>query len=536
MTKHAPTIHPSAITARIKAKRGDATRAHSEDVLRRLYAEQNPKQLAFLQDRSRFKSVTVGRRGGKTRVFGAGIVETAERIPGARIKFGTLTLKRSKALMWRGRDGLKVWDKRLGLKLDFNNSDLIATWPNGSMCELVGFETLADVAKYRGDGDTLVILDECGFFPLDLFKELVNDAIIPSLGDDLGSLWVGGTPGAVQRGEFWEATSDEGQEIFEDAVGQKRQHNRPAERIHDPELADVKPTWIYHYWSVKDNIAKPWLFDEAMEQMHRRGLTIASPTIQREVFGRWASDDTALVYKYNSDKMGWVPGDPAHRGAKIVAGTNPHGLPEGHTWKFVCGLDFGSLDPTAISVLAYSATHPAFFHVDDHKESHLALNGVCELYWDWERRFGKFVAVVGDRTGKQFFDSIAEKGIPIQPSEQHQKDDYIDIFNGDLLDGHGFIKTGSETEQEMFSLVWDMKKLRRVEDRRCANHACDATLYAWRHALHRFARAKPKALDPDSREAQMLATAEEKRLACRVRKAVLDDRPRFQLDRPARFH
>lgn len=527
--------HRHAVTGRLKRQRGDTTRERSEEILAALYSGLNPHQFDVLRDTSRWKSLRVGRRGGKTRTKGAAIVECAEKYPGARIVYGTLTLKNAKKLMWEGKDGLKAWDRRLGLNLKYNNSDLVARWPNGSKCFLMGFETSADVDKVRGDNYRLFLLDECAFFPFDLFKELIA-AIRPALADDKGSLIIGGSPGSVLEGEFFLATSSQGAEVVENADGTKRAACIPWERREAAEYADVNPddSWSFHGWSVKDNTALPHLWDEAKAEQRRNGWTDNNPTWRREWLGEWAADNTALVYQYNRERNGWVPGRLDRAGP--ITKDNPHGLPVGHHWKFVCGMDFGSTDPTAISVLAYSDTHPAFFHVDDYKESHLTLRKTVKLYREWEERFGGFTSVVGDRGGgqSQFVDSMKEEGVPIEAAEKTDKDDFIDLFNGDLIDGRGFIREGSRLESEMKALVWDTRKQKRVEDKRAPNHVCDATLYAWRHAYHRFHRPAPKII-PGTPEAMRLAVLEEKRKACAPKPRGLDSGPRFRLDRPGLF-
>jgi len=223
---------------------------------------------------------------------------------------------------------------------------------------------------------------------------------------------------------------------------------------------------------VQDNVALPHLWDAAVADKLRNGWVDDDPRWLREYVGEWCPSSDVTVYSYNVQRNQYD-------------GT----LPSGHSWKYLLGLDLGFEDPVAIVVMAYADTCPHLYHVWDYKAQHLTIDGVAAAVLDAERKFGKFEAMVLDRGtsgGKTMQASLASMyGLHFEPAEKHDKKDYIELLNSDLISGKIHILKGSALETEMMFLQWqDHRKLK--EDPQLDNHAADAALYTWRYAHHHF--------------------------------------------------
>src|SRR4029077_6755182 len=101
--------------------------------------------------------------------------------------------------------------ERLGLlageDIEFNQTRLRLTFRStGATMRLVGVDDKGEVDKLRGQPFDEVLLDEASIYPPELLDNLVFRVVGPRLGDLLGTLVLGGTPGHVMRGLFYDAT------------------------------------------------------------------------------------------------------------------------------------------------------------------------------------------------------------------------------------------------------------------------------------------------------------------------------------------
>ena len=246
---------PTAAFARMRRDNAAKGSGTLDETRRRVRSSLMAIQIAVIDDPCQFKSLKVPRRGGKTVTAAACIIDFALANHGSRIVFGSMTLKSAKRLIWTGRDGIKRWNTRYDLGIVFNNAEMTATFPNGSVFMVIGCETQGDIDKIRGDALDLVILDECKSFPPSLFNELLDQAIRPTLMDNAGTLIIMGTPGAVLRGRFYEATSQEGTVITVDEDGAKHAVCRPYHERDDERWKDVEYDWSFHSWTLEENTA-----------------------------------------------------------------------------------------------------------------------------------------------------------------------------------------------------------------------------------------------------------------------------------------
>lgn len=440
-----------------------------------------PRQLDLVLDDSRRIASLVARGGGKTTAGRARFVRRMMRTPKAECVYVALTRTSAEDLMW---SPLKDLAEKLELDAHFNETKLKMTLKkNGSYLQLCGADDKKEIEKLRGRPFHEVGIDEGASHKRELLEHLMFRIVGPRMGDYRGTLWVTGTPGHILSGPFYDITRN-GSTI-----------SRPYADRHKPEYQNwIK--WSLHQWSLQENTAMPHLWEEALIQKAANEWGEDNPIWRREYLGLWAADDTGYIYRYRKHTDDglewniWVPG----KKSKI----NPFGLPEGHEWFYIFGMDMGWQDPFALVVLAYSPTCKILYHVYEYSQRKMLVHQIAKLLNDLFATIGSYPAgMVADTTkmGGQILAELAEvHGIHVEAAEQKNKNDAIELLNSDMVDGKFKTWEGSNLEEEMLTLQWDETGLK--ENKAQNNHHCDATIYARRKALHQFsddAPVKPKA-------------------------------------------
>lgn len=465
-----------------------------------IYADLFGHQQTVVDDPYRFKSVITPRRAGKTHTVGSYAFITALRKPGAIIPIVTLTLKSAKRLYWHDiilhfsdKYGLGLRERRGGL----HHTNLEAYLENGSRIFLVGAETRTEIEKLRGGSYDLVPVDECKSFHPGVFRELIDEVLIPATQDREGTILLIGTPGSILDGPFYEATY----------AGYTGEDGNPITRdYYEPEdfwKGDQEPQWSRHHWTVKDNIAVPHLWREALANKKRKRWKDDNPIWTREYLGQWVSSGDVMVYAYSrlleedghDCRCTWRP--------QHGPGFNRHGLPDSEDWQYILGMDLGYEDDCAIVVMAYSPTHDILYHCYDWKSNHLTVTQLGEKVQSVVDLFdGNIEAMVADtgNLSKMVIESLNEQyGFFFEAAEKREKADFIELLNSDLHSGTLKIMPDSDLAHEWLMLQWDLgdkqkKYLARLgklkEHSMCPNHVSDAALYTWRYALHHFSREK----------------------------------------------
>ncbi len=422
-----------------------------------------PHQRDFVLDTARMRSALCPRRAGKTFACAALIAHTALKKPGAKIVYLCLTSGQAADNLW---GYLKKFSSDFELGLKFNETKLRAKFPNGTTVQLAGAETRKEIDKLRGGafGLDLVVIDECKSFQERVLSELIWEVLKPALSDRLGSLVVIGTPGNILSGPFYEATVTD------------KPHERAPTVRYWPSRSEHKGkfTWSFHSWTSKQNTAMPQIWADAVRLKEERGLLDEDPIWLREYLGQWCPSDSLLVYRYADGRNSWVPDNESQ-----------FGLPSGHVWKYVLGMDIGFNDSTAIVVAAYSDTNPNLYHVYDFKQPHLSVDSIEKAVRETIARFGDFEGMVADTggLGKTVVATLNERGLYFEAAEKREKYDHIELVNSDLLSGRIKVLSDSYLASEMALLQWEDSTYKK-EDKSTDNHACDAFLYLWRYAHH----------------------------------------------------
>lgn len=403
-----------------------------------------------------------GRRAGKTTTLARMVMDGAERNPQVGedesiTAYIAPTKNQAKRLIW-GK--MQILSQQNDIAMEFNNTDLIATHPNGAQVWLMGANDDRDVERLRGFAYRRVLIDEAQAVGAD-FADLIDEVIDPALADYDGQLVLSGTPNAACVGYFWEA-----------CTGQR-------------------PGWTNHHWNITDNemfpkwrsadnwreIASKWLEDKRIGQ--EWGLD--HPTYQREWLGHWVRDVGGLVYRCED----W----------------NTYGgeIPDGYNWMHVMGVDFGHDDAFACTVWAFTEDLPTLYERETVKYTGKTVTDWANTMKIMTQEYApvKTVADTG-ALGKAIAKEITQRhGIPMDPAKKADKQGNIALMNAGYAKREVFLVRGGPLHKEQRILQWDDRiTTRRIEDGRFSNDACDAALYGFVAAKHYLFEDKGYGLPP----------------------------------------
>lgn len=212
--------------------------------------------------------------------------------------------------------------------------------------------------------------------------------------------------------------------------------------------------------------------------------------------GLWIPDGAGLVYVFH-ESTNIAPELPWKR--------------ERQRWHFVLGVDYGVTNACGFSVLGWRDNDPRVYVLESFTVQCTLTDEANEVIRGLERIYA-FEKMVGDigGLGKVFVeDGRIRWTLPIEAAQKQNKRGYQKLFNDALGQGHIqlVMATTEDLRNEWKLLPWSPD--RSAELKGFANHAADATLYAWRECpnYHERAAAIPPA--PGSPEAY---AAEERRL------------------------
>jgi hypothetical protein len=363
--------------------------------------------------------------------------------------------------MNRGSAQYIIWpplmelNERYNLGLEFIKTTSDIRLPNGSTIKVFGAGSLREMDKIRGIGATLnlVILDEAQNFGSDMYK-LIREILLPATVTHKAPILITGTPSAACAGPFYDIVHGGG-EMFKGDDG------------------DQLMGWSQHKWLMKDN---PYIPDvEHQYRVHKaaNNWTDASPAFRREYLGEWVRDTEGLCY-YNKDTM--------------VVDRFP--IERSHDWRYILGVDVGTRDPWAFTMLAMSRDIQATYVLESTEEKLTTLEA-----GDRVREFLEQYpchSVIVD-TGGQGAAPVAQWKdthplLPITPVKKGygSVDMGIQIINADIqADRLFFVKGLTETLRvQMATLIWDHKAsptgARRVKrGDGYPDHCADSMRYAY---------------------------------------------------------
>lgn len=400
-------------------------------------------------------------RSGKSRGAVIKWLEVADRKPGQLSCFIALTLAQAERIAWRQ---LTRMNKELGLGLTYNKGDHIINHPNGSALILLGANRDDLIDVLRGTPFAFVYFDEAAFFRDGLLKQAVEDALLIRMLDLQGEMWVASTPGYVKAGYHYELVSG------------------------------MRPGWRFFHWTYFDNPHLPEypVEPDAMKRRLMRmqhaasiretqGWSEESPSYMREWRGLYADDLEALVYAYRAE-------------IHLVDRMPESWLTNRANWHTVLGLDFGSTNATAWTVLAFEKHSPIVYVVETRKEYGMAPSAQADITKQYRDDYHPDV-IIGDSAAKGYIDEHRTRHqIGIQLADKQGKRSHQILLNDALRavtpEGAAaprirFVRDATKSLQdELMKLGKDPRfgpnhEKYGTENPNAENDACDSFLYGW---------------------------------------------------------
>lgn len=450
-------------------------------------------QLAFTLDDARWIIALCSRRAGKTTGIAYRKLRRALRSPCNQVYIALTKDQARTVTMWE-----PIWKpllRRLGIPAKHDETRMITTFPNGSVIRFTGTDDVRHIETELGSALDEATIDEAQSQSVSVLGPLVNRILPPALSDRRGSLVLAGTVPDVGAGLFWQVWSTS--------------------------------NWSKHNWSMFDNPFMPNARLDLEEYLAQNpGLSIDSPIIQRERFGRFVFDASATAYTYSRALNGYAPDAPDWLAAAFSSGLDychpvrdgnegapRYGLmasrplallPPGHVqhlfdWSSPRGAKLSTHQYYAVAALAqrHYAGIPgkAFsFAIDPGANvDRISIQGVC-----WNSQPGGYVHWRYDAGSSQNTIDNLRRDYGIAVMLAARKTDLrgqVDRANDVLTRGREHVMIGSALEQDLETARWDKDAAARGQLKWSSNWHPDPS-EAHRYALQDYFAAHEKEPEP----------------------------------------
>lgn len=390
------------------------------------------KQIAFIEDPHRLKCAFTTRRGAKSYADGIYLIKESIENEAANCLYLGLTRLSAKGIIWK--DVLKHINTRCELGFKFHETELTATAPNGSVIYVAGVDVDEDERKKLfGRKYKLVVIDEAALFGIDL-RDLVYVVLRPAIADLRGTIVLSGMASNITRGLFYDITNGK------------------------------EKGWNVHKWSAHDNpyMAKQW--QEELDFISQNQPQLMGTARFRQAYlNEWVVDEEKLVYKFND-----------HR--NIYSD-----LPQAHSpgWTYILGVDTGWEDDNAFVLCAFHENLPELYIIKTFNKPKMTFDQVVEKIREFMADETHSPAkIIIDGANKQGIESMRSRsGIPFEYADKQGKVDFIEMLNGDFVQGKIKINQNCQTLiSELKALIWktdgEAIVLPKKEDPRLPNHLC----------------------------------------------------------------
>ncbi len=378
-------------------------------------------------------AVLTSRRAGKSWSVVSTMILQSLLFPGSKCLFLSLTRINTKRFAW---STILKLNATFGLGINFQKTDLVAEFPNGSIIEFAGADNPKLPDRFLGADFDIIAIDEAGSFDPQVLNYLIVQVLEQTLMDRSGKMILVGTPKEIETGMFYEVTT--------------------------------KPSsWTVLTWNTGHNpyMRKQWLARMKKKIKFNKNI-VKEPAFIRDYLGRWARDMSVLVYEYSDGNL---------------IGELPSGV-----MSYVLSIDFGWNDATAFVLLGIRKYDKKLYVIDTYKKTHMFTDDVANQIMYYQERFQPIV-IIGDPASKTTIEDISNRyQIPINSAVKTKKRDTIRSLNADLSSGNiKFLQAGSSL------LIKELKELPKKinvvtgiweEHPAFDNHLTDALLYGWRYS------------------------------------------------------
>jgi len=422
------------------------------------------KQMSYVFDPARFRSMKCTRRAGKSTGDVLDNFRIAEMFPGSKMVYGALTLDSAEEIAW---DLYLEFAEQFKINIKENRSKRTFTWPNGSRVRFFGLDSsFKEMRKILGQKLRKASIDEAGSLTVDM-KKVCYQMIMPALSDLRPYSWLSllGTCENIPSTFFEKVTEGDEKTV----------------------------PWSRHEWTAYDN---PYMVNQWTDEIN--DLKASNPNVveaswfRTHYLNQWCTDQELQIIVYGDDN-------------KVDA------LPDIQKYSYILGVDLGYNDATSFTVVAFSFDDPNVYFVESHKESGLDFTDTAERIKTLERKY-EFLHYIVDGANKQGVEEIRKRHqIPLEAAEKTDKATYLRLMRDDLVTKKALIVDNAceELTDEWDALQWKNEE-KKDEDPRCQNHCSDSALYAWRKAYH-YTYVEP--IEPPPRDSEAFMNEIEEREA-----------------------
>ena len=501
--------------------------AWADELYARMLADCHPFQRAAVEDPGRRVSLLWGRGCGKTttqRIRALRKITTRRR---ASCAYAATSRPEAERLNW---EPLKALIEALG-EMDsfvFHESKMLCTCKRtGGQYQFFGIDDKREVEKQRGTPRDEFQVDEAASSDDKLLCWLIDRAVGPRMGERNGTFLLGGTPGHILYGRFYEAT-------------------RPGSELHRPYAErDQYPSWngwSSHHCNLPMVLAEPGAAErhpalaanwaEALVEKDAQKWSDDNPIWLREYMAKWAADNTTTMYAYDAARNAWNPlgwsatdwtayfalpfEEQAKRCVEMLKAAVA-ALPKELTdYQYGYGADLGARDPFALNVRAFSPTDPLrrLFHVACFSRREMYPRAMAQLligdeavaqavrgevYTEvgglfgitgWPAGFVADLAGLGEMVTGEMQSTY---GITVKAAAKKDKLGAIEVVNGDLVDERMNVLAGSPLEEQYATLQWKPDEYGQPkEDKAARNDHADSDTYLRTEIGSMFAAPPPK--------------------------------------------
>jgi hypothetical protein len=404
------------------------------------------KQRGFIEGEGRIRVACCSRRAGKSHGIALALLKAAYKYPGSEPIYINLNRASAKSIIW---PALKEINKALDLGLTFDNTHGHIGVPEvDSKIMVYGAGSKREIDKMRGIKPPCVALDEAQNMGSDIMY-LLREVLLPATFDYKAPILITGTPSNSKHSPFYKMCH-----------GEKL----------DGKTRTAK--WPVYYWTMAENPYIPDVEEQYEEVIEFNGWNRNTPAFLREYKGLWVFDNERRIFNQpDSMFVNHVPWEDAA------------------DWRYILGVDLGTNDPCAFTVLAYSRSIGACYVVESYRKPGLDTDDAGAEIERIYKRYPPFSHTVVDSGGQgaAFIKrwKSSHPNIPARPVKKgaDSVDMSISLINKDIRVGKlFFVSRGCEDLlQEMDTLQWDDKAAevgRRAIKDGLEDHAMDSLRYA----------------------------------------------------------
>jgi hypothetical protein len=409
-----------------------------------------PSQLAAIKDPTPQKCIWTTRRAGKTHTVLVDFLFDGMCKAMSRYAFIALTRNSAEDIAW---PILKEINRKHNLKCHFQEAKLRCTLPNGSTIKLYGADRDKFLDRLYGQKFRKIAIDEAAFYSINI-ETMVYDHLLPCLageGGEIGQIYLMSIPGVTPFGMFFNIVRD-----------------LPTDKLLQGVEGGIKG-WSVHRWTTADNpYARDAFFALLKIEMERNPDYRNDPKVKRNYFGEYSLDYGEQVYLFTEDNYVDEFKHDKHS-------------------RYVLGVDFGWTDRQSFSVVGWNKFDDVLYEIESYSESNMRMDVVASYIRHYMEAYPG-IEIVGDPANKQYVEEVRRRySLPIMAAEKTDKYEWIEIMNSDLSAKRIMVlREGNEHHvDEMATLTWKyLPTGERLVQPGLKEDACDAFLYAYRHAYH----------------------------------------------------